>query len=265
VNRRATRFALLAALALLATASPFAAQSRGGASAVILGTVSDSGLRAIAGADVSFAGSTVHVASDSFGRFRVVNVPAGHYTLVVRGIGYRTATELVDVSDHDTLRLAVTLEPIAREIEGMKVTERTLSPKLQEFEMRRKGGFGTFITRAEIEAARPLATYEMLRKSTSVGIVPSVSIVPGGSGLIAVSTRGKSCAMSVFVDGLPFRSGAESPKMPPDVTSLPPPSEIAGIEIYSGAASIPVWLFRNLYDAKSGCGAILIWTKDRPN
>jgi hypothetical protein len=259
VSRRATPFAFLAALALLVTASPFAAQSRGSASAVILGTVGDSGMRPIGSADVGFAGSAVHVASDSLGRFRVVNLPAGHYTLVVRGIGYRTATEVIDVSDHDTLRLAFTLAPVAREIEGMRVAERSRSPKLQEFEMRRKGGIGTFVTKAEIEAAKPLATYEMLRKSASV------SIVPNGLGLIAVSTRGRGCAMPVFLVGLPFRSGAERPNTPPDVTLLPPPDEIAGIEIYSGAASIPVWLFRNSYDAKSGCGAILIWTKDRPN
>jgi Carboxypeptidase regulatory-like domain len=259
VSRGATRFLLFAALALLATASPFAAQPRGAASAVILGTVGDSGLRPIAGANVGFAGSRVHVASDSLGRFHVVNVPAGHYMLVVRAIGYRTATEVIDVNERDTLRLAFTLEPIARGLEGMKVTERGLSPKLQEFEMRRKGGIGTFVTRAEIEAAKPLATYELLRKSISV------SIVPNGRGLMAVSTPGKGCAMPVFLDGLPFRSAAEGPATPPDVTLLPPPSEIAGIEIYSGAASIPVWLFRNLHDAKSGCGAILIWTKDRLN
>jgi hypothetical protein len=47
--------------------------------------------------------------------------------------------------------------------------------------------------------------------------------------------------------------------MPPktDLATLPPPRDLAGIEIYSGAATIPLqYKFGTTF-----CGVILLWTK----
>jgi hypothetical protein len=45
---------------------------------------------------------------------------------------------------------------------------------------------------------------------------------------------------------------------PFDLTLLPSPHELAGIELYTGPATLPVRY--NSLDAR--CGLILIWTKD---
>ena len=60
-----------------------------------------------------------------------------------------------------------------------------------------------------------------------------------------------SCPMAVVIDGFQMPS-------PYDLEELPSPKEIMGIEVYSGNATIPVQFAR----WNSGCGLILVWTRD---
>jgi hypothetical protein len=239
-----------AGLALLLAAASAAAQTP---TAVILGVVADTNLRAVGGADVSFAGSGVHVSTDSLGRFRVVRVPAGRFLMIARGIGYRPATSAVDVADGDTLRLAFTLEPAtAQELATVLITERKLSNKLMEFDQRRRLGFGEFFTQADIEKINPIGMADVLRRTKAVRI----------NGDRAHSARETGpCPMAIYIDGIPI--GTEV------LTYLPSPNEIAAIEVYAGSASIPVWLPKppvnprgQSLSAQLGCGAILLWTRD---
>src|SRR3954465_8967584 len=111
-------------VATLVLAAPLAAQ-QARATAVIFGTVADTGLRGIGGASVSFAGTELRVAADSSGRFHIIHVPAGRSVMIARNIGYRPATSLVDVHPGDTLRLAFTLEQTtAQELATVVITER---------------------------------------------------------------------------------------------------------------------------------------------
>jgi hypothetical protein len=83
-------------------------------------------------------------------------------------------------------------------------------------------------------------------------------IKPGGGGQyqkVAVSRRAGTitkCPFQVLLDGIPMPAAF-------DLDLLPPPSTLAGIEVYVGAASIPVNL------GTSGgrwCGVIAVWTRD---
>jgi hypothetical protein len=222
------------------------------ATAVIVGAVSDSTLRPIDGADVSFAGYNLRTSSDPLGRFQVVNVPAGKFVLVVRRIGYNPIAEEIDVADGDTLRLAFTLESTAQQLSTFVITEKKLSPKLAEFEHRRKAGQGTFFNLEEIEKINPLTVGDILRRATSVRIQ---STPPPGLGEIAVSSREVgTCAMQIIVDGVSLGQV--------DLTYLPRPSAIVAIEVYAGSAQLPVWVSQGQANTNRGCGAILIWTKD---
>ena len=245
--RRGKRFTLVAALALWMTASLGNAQTRPAASAVILGTIGDSALHPIPSADVAFAGSRVRVASDSLGRFRVIRVPAGQHVLIVRALGYLPATSLLDVADADTLRLAFTLEPVVHEIAGVTVTDRKLSPKLQDFDARRKLGFGEFFTQAVIEAMNPLAIGDVLRRAKSVKLSPS------GKGVLS-AREFIACPSALYLDGIPVAANS--------LDYMPSPREIAAIEVYGGAATLPLWLPQESAGTKKGCGAVLVWTRD---
>ena len=215
------------------------------ATSVIIGSVSDTGLRPIPGANVNFAGSSVHATTDSLGRFQVVNVPSGKFILIVRNIGFAPAAEQIDVAEADTLRLAFTLERATQELPVMLVTERTLSAKLREFEARRRAGFGTFFTHADIDRINPVTVGDVLRRATSVRM----------RGESAFSAREFApCPMAVFLDGVPLGPGS--------LAYIPSPKEIAAIEVYAGAATVPVWLPKGPLGTRLGCGAILIWTND---
>jgi hypothetical protein len=215
------------------------------ASGVIIGIVEDSSARPLSGADVSFAGYRLQTATDSLGRFRFVNVPSGRFTMVVRGIGYRPAVNDVHVRDGDTLRLSFSLEQTPKELATVLVTERTLSPKLREFEERRKLGFGQFFTRADIEKINPIGIADILRRAIAVRLSPDAD---------AAGSSRYGCLMPIYVDGVALGSNK--------LSDLPSPNEIAGVEVYAGTATTPVWLPKGPLGTHAGCGAILLWTRD---
>ncbi|MEM1268705.1 MAG: TonB-dependent receptor [Bacteroidota bacterium] len=64
---------------------------------------------AIPGASVALQGTTRGDATDANGDFRIVNVPAGSYTVAVTVIGFQTAREQVTVGAGETVRVDVEL------------------------------------------------------------------------------------------------------------------------------------------------------------
>jgi len=231
---------------MLAAATNVGAQvERARPGGVIIGVVADSDLHPIPLADVSIGGSSVRVTADSAGRFRITNVPAGRFVLIARRIGFEPGISAVDVAERDTLWLSFTLDPAVRELPTMVVTERTLSARLTEFDQRRKLGFGQFFTRDDIDKINPIQVVDILRRATSV------RISPGGQN--AMSAR-YGCPMSIYLDGVPV-GGIR-------LDYLPPPNEIAAIEVYAGAATTPAWVPKGPFGMDQSCGAILFWTKD---
>ena len=243
------RVALLAVTVACVAGAQTAERRRG----TIVGVVADTSLRALTGADVSLAGTNVRVTTESLGRFRIVRVPIGQFTLLARSIGHRPAANAVDVDAGDTLRLTVTLEPTdAHELSTVVITERSLSAKLREFEERRKQGLGEFFTQADIEKIDGLHVGDIIRRAKSVRLSPD------GTKAMSAREPGNSlrppCLTSIYLDGIPL--GNEP------LNYLPSPKNIAAIEVYAGAASLPVWLPRGPLGTKVGCGAILVWTRD---
>lgn len=68
--------------------------------------------------------------------------------------------------------------------------------------------------------------------------------------------------MQIYVDGVPLTDAGPHSNSPYDLTQLPSPKDIMGIEVYSGAATVPLWLPTGPEAGKLGCGAILVWTED---
>jgi len=217
------------------------------------GVVSDTNFVPLSGAEISIFGTRIRVETGESGRFRIRDVPAGQYLVIVRRVGYRPASGMLEVPPTDTLRLSYTLEGLATTLAPVVVTEHRASLRLAEFEDRRRGGVGQFLTEEQIDKRNSLFSTELVRTFLSVKLVPGKGLLGGWN---AYSARGDknfqgACPMAVLVDEVQMPA-------PFNLDMLPSPHDLAGIEVYAGPAQIPL-KFKG-YDR--GCGIILIWTKD---
>src|SRR5262245_55771225 len=76
------------------------------------GVVSDTGLAPLQGAFVSILGTKIRIGTGPNGRFRITSVPTGQYLVIVKRVGFRPTSAVVNLSAADTLRLSYTLEPV---------------------------------------------------------------------------------------------------------------------------------------------------------
>ena len=237
---------LTASLLIAGDASRTSAQQRP-AVGVIDGVVTDTGLVALADVTVSMLGSGLKVVTGTSGRFQILAVPPGQYILMVRRIGFAPVSSAVQVTAGDTLRASFALERFVTALDTVKVAAKRLSMRMAEFEYRRKLGEGQFLTLAEIEKRNAPFLSELFR--TFLGVDIGVGIVTNRR----VPSAYGFCPYQFFIDGVAI----PTPGIDRD---LPTPKEIAGIEVYSGPATIPLQ-----YKTVMGhafCGVILLWTRD---
>ena len=225
---------------------------------VIDGLVTDTLLRPLSSADVSVVGVGARVVTEESGRFRFLQVPAGQYLLVVRRIGFAPTSGIIDVPANDTLRLSYILARTTNLMDTVRIRETRVSMRMLDFDQRRAQGVGQFITQDQIERRASRETSDFLR--TLRGIEVSRITTQAFAGTIALSKReGGSvggdgtgaCSMQVLLDGIVL------PRFF-NLDLLPPPKQVAGIEVYSGAATAPP----QFGGADRRCGMILIWTRD---
>ncbi len=225
---------------------------------VIDGVVTDTLLNPLGAADVSVVGIGARVVTGENGRFRLLQVPPGQYLLVARRIGYAPTSGIIQVPESDTLRLSYTLVRSSNMLDTVRVKERRVSLRMAEFEGRRMAGIGQFVTQEEIERRASREVSDFLRNLR--GIEVSRLTNNAFAGTVALSRReGGSvggdgtgaCAMQVILDGI---------VMPRffNLDLLPSPKLIAGIEVYSGAATVPA----QFGGADRRCGVLLVWTRD---
>ena len=225
---------------------------------VVDGVVTDSLLRPLGAADVSVVGIGARVVTSENGRFRLLQVPPGQYLLVARRIGFAPTSGIIQVPVDDTLRLAYTLNRSANMLDTVRVKERRVSLRMAEFEGRRMQGIGQFITQEDIERRGSTQVADFLRLMHGINVSPQTNEQFAGN--IALSKReggslggdgSGACAMQVFLDGI---------VMPRffNLDLLPSPKLIAGIEVYSGAATAP----SQFGGPDRRCGMILVWTRD---
>lgn len=195
--------------------------------------------------------------SDAAGAFRFGDLGAGVMELRIRRVGFRPETLHVEVPQIDGGAVVVPLERVAEGLarfvvraSAMRSGPDPMSPLLA-FERRRTAGYGHFITQDEIERRHPQRTSDLFRS------IPGVTLAPNGSGVLVPSFRGfalsrRSCNPLYWLDGTPLGD------VPLDLDAVPP-SQVAGIEVYSGIATVPAALRSG--SANAACGAIAIWTR----
>lgn len=215
----------------------------------IAGVVRDTSGAGIAGAEITVGGSDTRAETDEAGRFLLARVPAGEVAIHVRRLGFTPTSASVVVSNNATAPLSITVAEVARQLGAVVVhaqQRHKYTGYLAGFYERRDRGFGRFITGDEIQKRDPMELTDMLRS------VPGLHVASAGIGDPSVRIRGNACAPLVWIDGMPA-AAAEF-----DVDAIAPMS-VAGIEIYSGIASVPSDFV--LPFGRTVCGTIVIWSR----
>lgn len=232
-------------------------RQRIGTYGIIDGIVTDTLLHPLPVADISIVGIGSRLTTSANGRFRFQQVPSGQYLIVVRRIGYAPTSGIVQVARGDTLRVSYTLARSISEMDTIRVREHRVSKRMYEFEGRRAQGVGQFLTQEDIERRGSVQIADYLRSMRGVDVSRQTSEAFAGN--IALSRReggsysdgSGACAMQIVLDGIIL------PRFF-NLDLLPSPKQIAGVEVYSGAATVPP----QFGGADRRCGLIAVWTRD---
>jgi hypothetical protein len=231
-----------------AVASPLPAQSRTPVpSGGIIGRVIDQQSQLPLGrATVSLLGTPLQTATDSGGRFTQAGLGPGTYLLEVRAIGYGVSSWILKLKDGEVVDYTFEIAPLGVDLDPVTVEGRPAyaERRLREFEERRRGGRGVFITEEQIKTSHAATMADLLRA------VPGVRLNCRSGNCTAQMTRGARgvCAADWVMDGLPATMSS---------TPALPVVGIVAIEIYRSPGEAPAELLK----ADSQCGVIAIWTK----
>lgn len=251
---RTASLVLLTTGACLLVVAPAAAAQGCATTGIITGIATSEAGGAIPGVELSAPGAPP-VTSDSAGRFRIPAACAGPTLLSARRIGYTATTWNVMVPSGGSLRVDITLVPVAHTLEPVMVRARETpgAVRLRDFYTRRQRNPGYFLTREDLEPYDHGVLSDALRSR-----VPGVQVA-SSSGLVRsrIRLRGQRCAPMVWLDGMSTPAGEF------DLDALQP-SSLMGIEIYSGPATTPAE-FRTPFGRDACGGVIVVWSRVGPD
>jgi TonB family protein len=238
---------LLAGAVALA-AAPVGAQapgSRGG----VDGRVKDRLGRDIAGALVGIDGGVALAETDREGAFRLVNLSNGTVRLAIRRIGFAPETLSVRIQGPERTQVEIRLLRVSIPLATVVVQgRRDLRGPIAGFYERMDGAQGRFFTPDDIERSGARRMSDLLRS------IPGVNIETLRTGQRIIRIRGSRTAPLIWLDGVPMASAEV------DVDNFDPRT-FAGVEVYSGSATVPIQ-YTGGRTASSIGGAILLWTKE---
>lgn len=220
---------------------------RGAAS--LRGVVRNQSGQPVNGARITLWGTGADAASNASGQYNVSNLPEGSYTIEVRALGFQPHRAPADLMAQREAVVDLTLSPLIATVDTMRVRASRAVP-LEEFERRRKLGFGHFITEADIEKKAPTYMGDIFRGT------PGIVTMPGQFGRDRVLVRSSGitgdCAPAIFLNGMlvNIEDG--------DLDLIINPKDVRAVEVYARTSSIPVQ-----FQTRNGCGSAVIWTGAR--
>jgi len=231
------------------------------AQVTIRGFVRSSDGKGIVAAEVSDRASGLKTYSDSTGAFLLSDVPSGDRTLNVRRIGFIAEQFPIALAAGRNRKVALTLSPLPQSLPDIQVADRMAKParyadtrSYDEFYSRRAMGFGTFLTREDIDRQFKSSTPELLQGISGIKVrrigndwkVQSLRCQMDLPGVGDPSTY-----IRVFIDGRDVGSAGD---LGQPLTMINP-AQIEAMEIYKSPAELPA-------EARGkGCAAIFIWTR----
>ena len=216
---------------------------------VLRGVVADEAGRVLAGARLRLAGGTAEVESDEDGRFRLPGPGPGSAMLLARRIGFAPETVRVTFGRAEAELPPIRMRRVAVPLEAVVVHGRrdVRGPMAGFYERMERGGGGRFFTHEQIVRRNVFRMSDLLRG------IPGLRIDQRRFGTQAFRLRGSSIAPLVWLDGVPM--GAAEVDL--DVFD---PMSFAGIEVYSGPATVPAEFAGHMGMSTAG-GAILLWSR----
>lgn len=213
----------------------------------VKGTVRDSSGTPVEGAQVFVTGAPIRGESGVGGEFLFTKASAGPLTIHVRRIGFLPESSTVNVLAGSTINAEFTLRRVVVALQPVVIMgRREITGRMAGFYQRLSRGHGHFITREQVEKRNPGNMTDLFR------MIPGVRIDTRGFNN-SVRFRGARCAPLTWMDGSPLYAGEF------DLDSVDPRS-FEGIEIYSGAASVPAE-FQGNRALSSACGTIILWSR----
>jgi len=206
--------------------------------------------------------------SDSAGEFEAPIATAASIVAHFVHIGFRPHSIAATIGDIP-LRVAMVPARSPTNLAAMVVRDTAISG----FEKRaRRNAGGVFLRLADIEKAKAVRTSDLFRSMPGVSVqldsagllrvfsqrtarpaLPKsrATVTSQGDTIVAPASDARRCAIRIGVDGR---------LMPPDFTVDDlRPSDIAAIEAYVGAATVPVEFSSVQRDAP--CGILMLWTR----
>jgi len=244
---------LLALLALATAASPALAQT-----GVVQGLVVDAAsMRPLSNVQILVAGTGIGQLTNSAGRYVLLNVPAGEYTVQATLIGYDEATQTVTVTAGQTATADIQMSSTAISLNEIVVTGVGAETT------RRALGTSVEVLAAEDFELAPVQSVDQLLQGRVAGAsVNATSAQPGTGSLI--NFRGVSSVFGaqtpvIYVDGVRVDNsqstaagtGGEQSSALADILV----SDIERIEVTKGGAA------STLFGSDAATGVIQIFTK----
>lgn len=242
----------------------------------LVGRVVDERRSPVEGVEVIINRREIRARTDSAGIF-TLEASRTDSTIGFRRIGYQpllaTVHPLPRPGDTVLVRLVtspVTLSEVIISASPSKPLRYAGTTKYDDVFLRRRIGFGTLITREEIDRRVVVATHELLEGTPGVriwnGPPKRIRFIrcedPGGIVIYIDGMRQVAAALSPDRDprtfaGIPKRQTTSTVEDEPDIEILSRvnPSDVEMIEVYGGASEIPGAFHWN------GCAVVAIWTR----
>ena len=202
----------------------------------------------IAGAEVRLVNGE-QVRANQRGEWAIPDMQVGTRMLELRAVGYYPVRKIVDVVE-GSAPVRVELVTLKSVLDTVQVRAAVVARNMVGFNERQRSSSGKFITAADIERRRALVVTEMFNS------VPGMRLQRNPNGGTSILIRGLSedlCEPNFFIDGADL-----GPMSADDVDAFVRTQNVAGIEIYAGAA-VPGQFSRGM--AGNACGSVVIWTK----
>lgn len=215
------------------------------------GVVRDTAGKPLVGARVSVPGTGTEGTTTGGGQFTLDSLPGGTWMVEARAVGFQPTRAVVDLRDETEALTELALEGLVPRVDTVKVQADRWSREMAGFESRRKMGGGYYMDDEQLTRRNAQFMSDIMRGTPGVSVIPGQS---GGRDRIAMRGGAGSgtCTPAVFINGMntPIPDGI--------LENVVNSADVRAVEVYTRTGSTPVE-----YQARNGCGSIVIWTGAR--
>ena len=239
-------------------ASPLAAQQQSSYS----GTLVRRDSTPVRSAKVRLSRVERSLVTDDSGKFEFRELLPGRYEVSIIPPGSPLVAMEVVLAPGESYHTRIVLAEEPQRLQDITVSTGAdradaTTRRLEGFERRRGRGLGVFLTAVDLERRSPRVLSDALVN------INGTRLMERGKGKVLISARGLApssqggamsaapCMLRLIVDGMSLPAGTSVDEIKPE--------DVAGIEIYVGAATLPVELAH--FQEDSWCGAVLVWTR----